>query len=275
MISLSLLTVVITPLKASKFVSILKSIAEERKTVYAWGMFGSTITKERVHGKAKQYPSWYTQSKLQSVFAPLYGVDPPAWGFDCVGLIKGVLWGWNGDESKSYGGAVYASNGVPDISADAMIGMCKEVSSSMSDIAVGEFLWMKGHCGVCIGNWQVVESSPKWKNGVQITSLSARNWLKHGKLPYVEYVAQEATKEVKDTVTIELSVLRKGSKGDEVKTLQRLLKSLGYNGSDKKQLSIDGDFGGNTYHALCAYQKAKGLTVDGICGKNTWTVLLK
>ena len=275
MTSLNLLTVVITPLKASKFVSILKSIAEERKTVYAWGMFGSTITKERVQGKAKQYPYWYTQSKVQSVFAPLYGKNPPTWGFDCVGLVKGVLWGWNGDELKSYGGAVHASNGVPDISADAMIGMCKEVSSSMSDIAVGEFLWMKGHCGVYIGNGQVVESSPKWKNGVQITSLSARNWLKHGKLPYVEYVALEATKEVKDTVTIELSVLRKGSKGDEVKTLQRLLKSLGYNGSDKKQLSIDGDFGGNTYHALCAYQKAKGLTVDGICGNNTWTALLK
>jgi hypothetical protein len=192
-----------------------------------------------------------------------------------VGLVKGVLWGWNGDESKSYGGAVYASNGVPDISADAMIGRCKEVSSSMSGIAVGEFLWMKGHCGVYIGNGQVVESSPKWKNGVQITSLSARNWLKHGKLPYVEYVALEATKEVKDTVTIELSVLRKGSKGDEVKTLQRLLKALGYKGSDGKALAIDGDHGDNTSYALRTYQKSKGLTVDGICGKNSWTALLK
>ena len=275
MTSLSPLTVVIPPLKASNFLSILKSIATTQKTVYAWGMFGSTITKDTVQGKAKQYPYWYTQSKLQSVFAPLYGIDPPAWGFDCVGLVKAVLWGWSGDESKSYGGAVYASNGVPDISADAMIDRCKEVSSSMSNIVVGEFIWMKGHCGVYIGKGQVVESSPKWKNGVQITSLSARNWLKHGKLPYVDYVASTATKEVKDTVTIELSVLRKGSKGDEVKTLQRLLKALGYKGSDNKQLSIDGDFGGNTYHALCAYQKAYGLAVDGVCGKNTWTSLLK
>lgn len=268
-------TVVITPLKASNFVSILKSIAETQKTVYAWGMFGSTITKERVQGKAKQYPYWYTQSKLQSVFAPLYGKNPPTWGFDCVGLVKAVLWGWNGDETKSYGGAVYASGGVPDISADAMIDRCKEVSSNMSSIAVGEFLWMKGHCGVYIGNGQVVESSPKWKNGVQITSLSARNWLKHGKLPYVEYVASKATKEVKDTVTIELSVLRKGSKGDEVKSLQRLLKALGYKDHNGAVLSIDGDFGSKTECALRAYQKAKGLTVDGICGKNSWTALLK
>lgn len=261
-------------MQASRFVSILKSIAEEQKTVYAWGMFGSTITKERVQGKAKQYPSWYTQSKLQSIFAPLYGIDPPAWGFDCVGLVKGVLWGWNGDVNKTYGGAEYASNGVPDISADAMIDRCKEVSSSMSSIAVGEYLWLKGHCGVYIGGGQVVESSPKWKNGVQITSLSARNWLKHGKLPYVEYVALDATKEVK-TVTIELPVLRKGSKGSEVKTLQRLLKALGYKDQNGAVLSIDGDFGSKTYHALYTYQTAKGLTVDGICGKQSWTSLLK
>lgn len=262
-------------MKASDFVSILKSIANTQKTVYAWGMFGSTITKATVQGKAKQYPYWYTQSKLQSIFYPLCGIDPPAWGFDCVGLVKGVLWGWNGDESKSYGGAVYASNGVPDISADAMIGKCTQVSSDFSSIAIGEFLWMKGHCGVYIGDRKVVESTPAWKNGVQITNLSARNWLKHGKLPYVEYVASNATKEVKDTVTIELSVLRKGSKGDEVKTLQRLLKALGYKGSDQKDLAIDGDFGGNTCYALRAYQNAKGLAVDGICGKNSWNAILK
>lgn len=262
-------------MKASDFVSILKSIANTQKTVYAWGMFGSTITREKVQGKAKQYPYWYTQSKLQSIFYPLCGIDPPAWGFDCVGLVKGVLWGWNGDESKSYGGAVYASNGVPDISADAMIGKCTQVSSDFSSVAIGEFLWLKGHCGVYIGDGKVVESTPAWKNGVQITNLSARNWLKHGKLSYVEYVASNATKEVKDTVTIELSVLRKGSKGDEVKTLQRLLKALGYKGSDQKDLAIDGDFGGNTYYALRAYQNAKGLAVDGICGKNSWNAILK
>jgi cell wall-associated NlpC family hydrolase len=266
---------VMTPLKASNFVSKLKSIAKEHKTVYAWGMFGSTITQSRVQAKAKQYPYWYTRSKLTSIFSPLYGANPPAWGFDCVGLIKGVLWGWNGDESMVYGGAVYASNGVPDISADAMIGKCKEVSSDFSKIALGEFVWMKGHCGIYAGNGRVVESSPKWKNGVQITDLSARNWLKHGKLPYIDYGSQAKAEGVKDTVTVELSVLRKGSKGDEVKTLQRLLNAFGYKGSNGKQLSIDGDFGSNTFYALKSFQKARNLTQDGICGKNSWNAMLK
>jgi cell wall-associated NlpC family hydrolase len=228
-------------------------------------MFGSTITKSRVQGKAKQYPYWYTDRKIASIFAPLYGSNPPVWGFDCIGLIKAVLWGWNGDESKVYGGAVYASNGVPDLSADAMIGRCTSVSSDMNNIAVGEFLWMKGHCGVYIGNSKVVESSPKWANGVQITALTARNWLKHGRLPYIVYSVEG----VRDVVNIELSVLRQGSKGEQVKTLQRLLNAFGYN------LIIDGDFGSKTKSALESYQKSKNLVIDGICGIKSWESLLK
>ena len=262
---------VIPPLKASKFISELKSIANTQKTVYAWGMFGTPISVSSVTGKAKQYPQWYTTQKISSVFAPLYGKR--YFGFDCVGLVKGVLWGWNGNASKTYGGAVYASNGVPDISADAMIGRCTDVSSNFSRIESGEFVWMKGHCGVYIGSGQVVEASPKWKNGVQITSLCDREWLKHGKLPYIEY--DNAVKVVEVHTNIELTVLQKGSKGNEVKTLQRLLKALDYKGSDNKALSIDGDFGSNTLYALKTYQKAKGLTVDGICGKNSWNSLLK
>ena len=257
-------------MKADKFVSTLKRIAKEQKTVYAWGMFGSIITRSRIEAKAKQYPYWYTAHKISNIFAPLYGDS--VWGFDCVGLIKGVLWGWNGDTTKAYGGAVYASNGVPDISADAMIDKCSSVSSNMTNISVGEFLWMKGHCGVYIGNGKVVESTPKWDNGVQITALTARNWLKHGFLPYIEYGNRE---EVKSTVSIDLAVLKKGSKGAEVKTLQRLLKALGYKGKDNKVLAVDGDFGSNTDYALRSYQKYKGLSVDGICGKNSWSALLK
>ena len=221
-------------------------------------MFGQTITKERVAAKAKQYPSWYTTDKISRVFAPLYGKG--YLGYDCVGLVKGVLW---------EGG--YATNGVPDISADAMIDRCKSVSSDFSSITVGEFVWLKGHCGIYIGEGKVVESTPAWNNGVQITSLSARNWTKHGKLPYIEYTKEE----VKNTVTIELPVLRKGNKGEEVKTLQRLLKSLSFNGKGGRVLTIDGDFGSNTDYALRSYQKANSLEVDGICGKNSWNSILK
>lgn len=255
-------------MKANSFTSKLYNIATTKNTVYAWGMFGSPVTKSIVDGKAKQYPSWYTNSKVNNVFAPLYGENPPTWGFDCIGLIKGVLWGWDN------GGAVYASNGVPDLSADSTIEKCSEVSADFSSISIGEFLWMKGHCGIYIGNGLAVESSPKWKNGVQITACNcskkgynSRYWTKHGKLPYIEYVASK--EEVTNTVTIELSILRKGSEGEQVKTLQRLLNAFGH------RLTVDGIFGSNTDVALRSYQKSNKLAVDGICGINSWTNLLK
>ena len=38
--------------------------------------------------------------------------------------------------------------------------------------------------------------------------------------------------------------------------------------------TVDGDFGPNTEKAVRAFQKAKGLTQDGIVGKDTWSSLL-
>ena len=60
------------------------------------------------------------------------------------------------------------------------------------------------------------------------------------------------------------STLQKGSQGSDVKKWQEFLNTQGYG------LSVDGDFGTNTYNATIDYQKKNGLTVDGIVGKNTW-----
>ena len=72
-----------------------------------------------------------------------------------------------------------------------------------------------------------------------------------------------------NTVVVNLSVLKRGSKGEQVKTLQRLLNAMGYNCGD-----VDGDFGSKTLAAVKAFQKANGLVVDGYCGQLTWTALL-
>ena len=76
-------------------------------------------------------------------------------------------------------------------------------------------------------------------------------------------------------MSIDLAVLRKGSKGAEVKTLQRLLNALGFKGKDGKVLDVDGSHGGNTDYALRSFQSNKGLEVDGCCGRLTWSALLK
>lgn len=76
-------------------------------------------------------------------------------------------------------------------------------------------------------------------------------------------------------VMIELDVLKRGSKGEQVKTIQRLLKSLGYKGADNKVLAIDGSFGANTEYAVGKFQKDNNIGVDKICGNKTWNALLK
>lgn len=78
-----------------------------------------------------------------------------------------------------------------------------------------------------------------------------------------------------ETVSITMSILRKGSKGNEVKTLQRLLIALGYSCGTA---GVDGDFGNSTHNAVKAFQKAVFINdkdVDGIVGANTWNKLLK
>lgn len=68
--------------------------------------------------------------------------------------------------------------------------------------------------------------------------------------------------------------VKKGSKGKDVRLLQRLLKSNGCKGKDNKYLKIDGESGENTDYAIRYYQKKKKLTIDGVCGPKTWKSIL-
>lgn len=76
------------------------------------------------------------------------------------------------------------------------------------------------------------------------------------------------------TYMFSVGTVQNGSKGNDVKLLQRLLKSNGFKGKDKKALSIDGDAGANTVYAIKKYQKKNGLTVDGVAGAATWKSIL-
>lgn len=256
--------------------------AEKQKTVYANGMFGQVITEDTIVQKARQLPKWYTNER-QKMLRSLVGKG--YFGFDCICLIKGVLWGWNGNQKDTNGGAKYCSNGVPDVTEYSMLNKCSEISSDFSKIEIGEYLWTDGHCGVYIGDGLAVECTPKWDNGVQITAVhniaekqgyNGRTWRRHGKLPYVQYIVEpkkeEAKKESANKVTVELSMLKKGAKGEEVKTLQTLLKSKSYNIGE---WGVDGDFGQATKYAVEDFQAEAGLDIDGIVGKDTWTTLLK
>ncbi|WP_200210458.1 L,D-transpeptidase family protein [Micromonospora coerulea] len=63
-------------------------------------------------------------------------------------------------------------------------------------------------------------------------------------------------------------VLRQGSRGTAVTTLQRRLAALHYDVGP-----IDGIFGPSTYHGVVAFQKVNNLVRDGIVGPITWGAL--
>ena len=68
--------------------------------------------------------------------------------------------------------------------------------------------------------------------------------------------------------TVNAAVLKKGSRGNLVKTLQTKLKNWGY-----YKGSVDGIFGAKTQEAVKYFQRKNGLSVDGIVGSKTAAAL--
>jgi peptidoglycan L-alanyl-D-glutamate endopeptidase CwlK len=64
------------------------------------------------------------------------------------------------------------------------------------------------------------------------------------------------------------AVLRRGSEGEEVGRLQRRLRGQGFSPG-----LTDRRFGPATEAALLAFQRARGLLADGVCGPETWAAL--
>lgn len=62
-------------------------------------------------------------------------------------------------------------------------------------------------------------------------------------------------------------ILRRGSNGQEVSDLQKLLNNLGW------ALAIDGDFGSKTENAVKEFQSQKSLMIDGVVGAKTLSAL--
>ncbi|MDP4549862.1 N-acetylmuramoyl-L-alanine amidase [Alkalihalobacillus macyae] len=85
-----------------------------------------------------------------------------------------------------------------------------------------------------------------------------------------EVVLHPTQQKVKDKVIS--FVLGVGDEGFQVKQLQSDLKSLGY---DIGRNGADGMFGRDTKDAVRAFQKDKGLVVDGLAGPNTFDAIKK
>ena len=183
--------------------------------------------------------------------------DGTYWNWDCICLIKGILWGWRNDKNNPRGGgAIYASNGVPDIGENSMINKCNNVSSDFTKIQKGEMVWLDGHAGVYVGDGNVIEATAGWNTLKVIKSQIGKNgertyngkggsvnWQKHGFLPYVDYTENEVVEPVKPKEEEPIEE-PKFEIGDKVKPL----RLVNYNGTPLVQydevytiMEINGD----------------------------------
>ena len=69
-------------------------------------------------------------------------------------------------------------------------------------------------------------------------------------------------------ISVTLPVLKRGSRGGAVRTLQTLLNANG------ASLDVDGSFGSATDLALREFQESRNLDIDGSCGPATWLELI-
>lgn len=266
--------------------------------VYWWGTYCKPCSDTLLAGKTKQYPEQYKESR-QGTYRNHIVQGKIA--TDCCGLIKGYYW-------EKDGVIKYKRNDLPDRSASGLYSSAtvKGTIDTLPDIP-GVLLFTKSrdHVAVYVGGGYEVEARG-FNQDIQRHKVSERSFTHWGLCAYIEYTTDEVAKakaavngentsaivsgtgstvantgtentavnavQEGKTVTITLNTLRNGSKGKQVKTLQRLLIIETY---DLGSYGADGSFGAMTEKAVKAFQKKNGLEVDGIVGKNTWTALLK
>ena len=198
-------------MKVEEFLERLR-LAESVKTFYIKGCFGAFMTP----ANKIRYTANLAYNRNRAALINALSRDTA--GFDCICLIKGVLWGWNNDRTKTYGGASYKSNGVPDVGADGVVSYLLNISEDFSGIQAGELVWMPGHVGVYVGDGKVIECSPKWTGDVQYSNLGNlgfrtgnwRIWKKHGFLPWVDYGLSEGAGEACGCVEARYYIVQKG-----------------------------------------------------------------
>lgn len=150
---------------------------------------------------------------------------------------------------------------------------------SWKDNGAGDCTITSDHVGIVVS---VSNGSIKVIEGNKNDAVSYRTIAVNGKyirgygLP--NFASKSTSKETVSSTSskgsvcqVELSVLKQGNKGGQVKALQALLVGYGYSIGAS---GIDGSFGPATLKAVKAFQAKSKIDVDGSVGPITWKKLL-
>ena len=172
-------------------------------------------------------------------------------------------------------GASYTGNMYRVFTATGFADVINQVNiKTGAGLLRGDVLLREGHTALYCGNGLEVEAcmdenggiggEPGDQTGYEILiQFYNPNW--STVLRYIEE---------KDTYMFELATISIGYIGDDIKLMQRLLRSRGFTDSNGHKIEIDGIFGMASESSLLKFQKAHGLQQDGICGPKTWDRLL-
>lgn len=218
--------------------------------------------------------------------------------FDCSNLVKALVNGYDINKmTVGYFQRTLSATG--DCTEKKLLEQCTDISSDFSKLGNQcRLLYLSGHIGTYLGmevdgKYNVVECTCgelgngvcfSWvdKDGTRRTKKGGakckKSWSKHGLMTkWLSYAPQVSNPNEKPKVDYsKYPVLKRGSKGEHVYTLQRLLVGKGY---DPK--GIDGIFGPGCEAAVKKFQSentdtdGKKLVVDGYVGPKTWGALYK
>lgn len=260
-------------LKASELVAFAKSMVG---MPYWYGTCVYKCSNSLLENKTAQYPSHYKSNRTNTYKAH---IRDHLVCMDCVGLIKGFFWTNGGvgvvesiGNNKTFS-RNYASNGMPDKSANGLLSMCKKNGAkngtidSIPDVG-GILVFSEGHVGVYIGAGMVVEARG-FAYGVVLTKLKERNWTSWSYLPshILDYEGKDGAENVTKTYKLGerlLKFTKPMMNGSDVTELQRQLILKGFS-----TIKIDGFYGADTESAVRSFQRAANIKVDGIVGKET------
>ena len=193
--------------------------------------------------------------------------------YDCSSLVISAY--QNAGVPVRDNGASYTGNMYKVFTATGFADVTNQVNiATGAGLLRGDVLLRNGHTALYCGNGLEVEAcmdenggiggEPGDQTGYEIViQYYNPNW--STVLRYIEE---------KDTYMFELATLSVGYIGDDIKLMQRLLRSRGYTDSNGHKIEIDGIFGMASESSLLKFQKAHGLVQDGICGPKTWDRLL-
>ena len=252
--------------------------AVDRKDGYIMGATGQDPKK---WSKTSWWYTQYDDSSKKKAKA-LYWRENATRVWDCNGLSEGIYKDWSGVNINTK--ARYNYSGWCSIKGTGTIPVKYRVPGAAvfwgkkaSTITHVAYLYKPVDASNPAGDWFIIEARGVLY-GVVMTKMSSRKpnfwgimdkYFDYGDMSTVVVPESNVTKPT--NVTLGSRLLKKGSKGEDVKLLQQYLMKLGY---ELPKYKDDGDFGNETVDALKKFQKDNKLEADGEYGPKSHAAML-